>query len=299
MKINIIKFIILIISSSILLSGCTKREEIQKTSISPQQLLLKLNDLSYTRIADTNFAQQLSLFPIKTKLNISEEQSEKLKQSLKCMFLAFNVGNKEAYMSFRTPTGPQWKMNSDVFNNTISKWKKETNYSGKENIPSETEAFELLINKVSKGTCYKQFWQGVCFEDLDSKALDFFGTPSCTTNYGVTIYDSSRFEKLPANLSEKETNIYPKWEWSFILGYGEEIIFREKPNAREILSKEGKLTYADCFFFVLRQSDYLPRPIYARFYWNSTCQVWVPFDIAFGNKSSYDSEKEKYIYELF
>ncbi len=297
MKINIAKFIIFIIASNILLFGCIKREEVQKKSLSSQQLLLKLKDLSYTRIADTNFAQQLSLLSIKTKLNISEEQSEKLKQSMKCMFLAFNVGNKEAYMSFRTPTGPQWKMNLDVFNKTISKWKKETNYSGKENIPSETEAFEWLINKATKGTCYKQFWQGVCFEDLDSNALEFFGTPSYTTNYGVTIYDSSRFEKLFVDFSEKKNNIYPKWAWSFI--YANDIIFSEKPNAREILSKDGKLTYADCFFFVLRQSDYLPRPIYIRFYWNSTCQVWVPFDIAFGNKSSYDSEKEKYIYELF
>ncbi len=297
MNINIIKFIVLVIASNILLFGCTKKEEVQKKSLSPQQLLLKLKDKSHTRIADTNFEQQLSLFPIKTKLNISEEQSDKLKQSLKCMFLAFNVGNKEAYMSFRTPTGPQWKMNLDVFNNKISEWKKETNYSGKENIPSETEAFEWLLNKVSKGTCYKQFWQGVCFEDLDPNALKIFGTPPSTTNYGVTIYDSSRIEKLLVNFSEKETKIYPKWAWSFI--HGKDIMFSEKPNTREILSKDGKLTYADCFFFVLRQSDYLPRPIYVRFYWNSTCQVWVPFDIAFGNKKSYDSEKEKYIYELF
>ena len=110
--INSFIYFLLLFFFTLTLVSCSKKENIKKSLLTPSEILTNLEKLPYEKISTNSFFyDQLNEFPWKAELILSDLQKEDLIKSLRGMFLAFNQGDIEQYMDFRTPRGPQWKIN--------------------------------------------------------------------------------------------------------------------------------------------------------------------------------------------
>lgn len=287
-------FVILLISLLFLYSGCSK-EELNRPNEQKTKLLNSWKSLEYKKISpDIDFEKYIESFQIWENIPTDDIKKIKLTQIVKKMFLAYNLGNQKAYMDFRTPEGPRWKMNTDAFSEIKTSWLAHNNTNNiVKTLPLDKgELWTWLLNVISEGTYYKNFWEGVC---IDRKVLnDHLGPENIPFKYGINVRKTQRLQTFFFTI-RSYIDLHPLlWNISFGRNY-----FDSSLDVVQLFLSGENLLVADVFCFVCCKSPYPPHPVLARFLWDELHQIWIPIEFASGNIPIKGEEKNLNIIELF
>ena len=265
------------------------------------KILARWKELPYETIStNSSFKEYIDNIEFQGEMleDLTEDQSEKLRASLYNMFLAYNQGDLKTYLKFRTPQGPEWKLEYNLLCNWLAKEGKRADTNNENlHLTYETLRDEIIL-KASGGDYYKDFWLGVC---LDSAAMESRLEKiekNVPLNFGVEIKRISEFSVFTSDIrmtldknreeyyrlkKEKKNSEAEKYDyWPMNFSVVENPCFRETAPMRETFRKTHDFLLADVYCFVKRKEPLPAIPILARFYWNESYQNWLPLGFARG-----------------
>ncbi len=285
-------------------------KENRKEKVYP--ILISWLDLPYTPLND---GLKLKEYLAGIELNegsalLTEEERAKLNEVLLNLCLGFSTGVEEDYFAFRTPKGPEWRIQqSHLVNIYAMKGMEGGDFS------YNTIFAEVLKNAVGERGSYKNFWKGIC---LDPKVLNERLGEEISIyipHYGITVKKTERFELFKTEYTEpfREQSRQEEDKLSaegkigeaspFFLEYWtyQQISFQESPSQRSVYKDQGTLLLADIHLLVERGQDQPPGPVFIRFYWSPEFKVWIPCGFTVGklNGVSGYSKTMGAAYELF
>lgn len=265
------------------------------------KILARWKELPYETIStNSSFKEYIDNIKFQGEAlgDLTEDQSEKLQAGLYNMFLAYNQGDLKTYLKFRTPQGPEWKLEYNLLCNWLAKEGKRADTNNENlHLTYETLRDEIIL-KASGGDYYKDFWLGVC---LDSAAMESRLEKiekNVPLNFGVEIKRISEFSVFTSDIrmtldknreeyyrlkKEKKNSEAEKYDyWPMNFSVVENPCFRETAPMRETFRKTHDFLLADVYCFVKRKEPLPAIPILARFYWNESYQNWLPLGFARG-----------------
>ncbi|MCK9315586.1 MAG: hypothetical protein M0Q48_05530 [Verrucomicrobia bacterium] len=265
------------------------------------KVLTRWKELPYQTISTNNsFKEYIESIKFQGEAteDLTEGQSKKLQASLYNMFLAYNQGNLKTYLNFRTPQGPKWKLEYNLLCSWLAN-KEKTADTNNENLHLTYETLrDEIILKASGGDYYKDFWLGVCFDSTAMESRLEKIEKNIPLKFGVEIKKISEFSVFKSDirvtldenreeyyrLIEEKNNVeaekYGHWPLEFFVV--ENPCFIEATPLRETFRKTHDFLLANVYCFVKRKEPLPAIPILARFYWNESCQNWLPLGFARG-----------------
>lgn len=265
------------------------------------KILARWKELPYETIStNSSFKEYIDNIKFQGEAlgDLTEDQSEKLQAGLYNMFLAYNQGDLKTYLKFRTPQGPEWKLEYNLLCNWLAKEGKRADTNNENlHLTYETLRDEIIL-KASGGDYYKDFWLGVC---LDSAAMESRLEKiekNVPLNFGVEIKRISEFSVFTSDIrmtldknreeyyrlkKEKKNSEAEKYDyWPMNFSVVQNPCFRETAPMRETFRKTHDFLLADVYCFVKRKEPLPAIPILARFYWSESYQNWLPLGFARG-----------------
>ena len=203
---------------------------------------------------DPSFLAELKKTPIVIKepsSPLTSIQREQLEESLRLFILAYHSGDYEEYLHFRTPVPAKC---DEAKNRSDKEWLAMVM---KRDI--EDKDVNKLMWEVRHGT--NEYWKGISLETASIMVQQALDVPEDLTKYALSVYHWGSMTIQPS--------------------------FNFDRQPQDILKNEQKLTYATGSFVILPVLPDPPALVHIRFYWESTAQKWLPWQLVISHNGNF------------
>lgn len=280
--------------STVLLIGILVVRRAGKDSTTRQQQQIKTRVLSSweqcrfeTISGKDDLAGLLDRVDIEKRTELSPLQERELRRTLVTTFLAFTAGSFEAYEEFLKPvpatinparlTLMQKSISGEPVTLPESVFELPPELRGKKippmkrnpnpiKVPAEAqELLRLHFNIATENTSFLGWWQKLCTEQ---SLIIVEKSDSWPASFAQTLLENSR--------------AYGTNYWGFA-DFSAIPIYIYSPTPRETLVGDGELIFASTRWLVALKPPDPVTPFLLRYYWNTKCGKWVPWELLLGN----------------